>query len=99
MCRNDPEVTESVNTINGPWCPLLPMELIDRLIKKGRYRLVDGEWEKFCPRCSDWWPADTEFFHPFKPYGLQYVCKACEAEMAGRDSASKAMVRMQQHAA
>lgn len=39
--------------------------------------MIDGE--KFCPRCGESWPADTEFFFANRqhPDGLWNYCKAC----------------------
>lgn len=41
----------------------------------------DGELEKLCYKCGEWWPADEEFFYP----GFAQ-CKACylEAKYAKR---------------
>ncbi len=38
--------------------------------------------EKFCTRCVEWWPADTEFFFsdPEGQAALSYCCKACYRE-------------------
>lgn len=43
----------------------------------------DGEPEKWCPRCKEWWPADTEFFFASRGRGdgLQPWCKACQIEV------------------
>jgi len=35
----------------------------------------DGELEKRCYKCGEWWPADEEFFYP----GFAQ-CKACYLE-------------------
>lgn len=42
----------------------------------------DGEEEKFCRKCKEWWPADTEFFYSNKsqPDGLYRYCIACYLE-------------------
>lgn len=42
---------------------------------------IDGQ-EKFCTRCVEWWPADTDFFFsdPEGQAGLFYCCKACYRE-------------------
>lgn len=49
-----------------------------------RYRVnEDGETEKLCIRCGEWWPADKEFFYLAKYHGhdgLSYWCKACYLE-------------------
>ena len=39
--------------------------------------------EKLCKKCSETWPADTEFFYrrAANADGLSDTCKACYAEM------------------
>jgi hypothetical protein len=51
-------------------------------IKSGVFRMVDGELEKRCSRCKEYWPADSEFFHrvPSQLDGLHGWCKACYVE-------------------
>ena len=49
----------------------------------------DGELERHCPRCDEWWPADNEFFFTSgtgRKKGLHTWCKACylEYRKAGR---------------
>lgn len=41
-----------------------------------RLRETELGTEKWCGRCQDWWPADTEFFWKTSK-GLWYCCKAC----------------------
>ena len=39
--------------------------------------------ERWCPRCSEWWPADGEFFYTTGNAGsgqLMGWCKACYTE-------------------
>lgn len=45
----------------------------------GEQRLdEDGDLERFCPKCEDWWPADREFFYTTGSEGkLHSWCKAC----------------------
>lgn len=55
---------------------------------------IDGT-EKFCKRCSEWWPADGEFWWTAKGgvLGLFYCCKACYYDMdkrPGRTSGKRA---------
>ncbi len=47
-----------------------------------RLRFSAEGLEKFCIRCVEWWPADTEFFFsdPEGQAGLFYCCKACYRE-------------------
>ena len=42
----------------------------------------DGEKERYCPGCNEWWPADKEFFYGdgHTPRGLASQCKACYLE-------------------
>lgn len=46
----------------------------------------DGELEKYCPGCNEWWPADSEFFYSSGHGKLAKLCKACYLEKykAGR---------------
>lgn len=40
--------------------------------------------ERYCPRCDEYWPADTEFFHS-RPGGLLDAwCRACSNEYRQR---------------
>jgi len=43
---------------------------------------ADGEVERRCPRCGEWWPATTEFFRYRARSGVPLVsyCRACEVE-------------------
>lgn len=51
---------------------------------------ADGEMEKHCSGCGEWWPADTDFFSPApsKTLGLDSWCKACQAERNQRRRAN-----------
>lgn len=41
----------------------------------------DGELERYCPRCDEWWPADREFFYTTgSDEELHSWCKACYQE-------------------
>ena len=54
------------------------------------YRInEDGEREKFCPRCKEWWPADKEFFYSNGHRGLHSLCKACYIENRWPNGRSK----------
>lgn len=57
-------------------------------ILHGKHRLRDTELgpEKYCNKCGEWWPADTEFFYADKgdPTGLFHCCKTCYEEFNGR---------------
>lgn len=40
----------------------------------------DGEMERYCSKCREWWPADSEFFYTTGKAGsgkLMDWCKAC----------------------
>lgn len=41
----------------------------------------DGH-ERYCGRCHEWWPADSEFFHrqTTRSHGLSDWCRACYGE-------------------
>src|SRR3990172_4272192 len=57
--------------------------LMGRLTMSSQTRLnEDGEIEKHCPGCGEWWYADHEFFHYNKnnPDGLATYCHACQSE-------------------
>lgn len=44
-------------------------------------RKADGETEKFCGRCEEWWPQTDEFFSFITNRGhFHNECKACRAE-------------------
>jgi hypothetical protein len=46
-----------------------------------RRKNQDGEVEKLCPRCNDWWPDDREFFNgQGGSRQLSSWCKACMLE-------------------
>lgn len=55
---------------------------LERRLKEGRYRQSDGQLEKRCCACGEYWPADSEFFYLHKngPDGLRNCCKACQNE-------------------
>lgn len=41
----------------------------------------DGELERYCPHCQEWWPATLEFYHARgKGRGLSSWCRACRLE-------------------
>ncbi len=42
----------------------------------------DGEKERYCAGCDEWWPADKEFFFTsgHGPRQLASQCKACYLE-------------------
>lgn len=38
---------------------------------------------RWCPRCSEWWPDDVEFFYPERRHDrLIPRCRACRREAA-----------------
>ncbi|HLO65304.1 MAG TPA: hypothetical protein VK165_20265 [Azonexus sp.] len=53
--------------------------LLAKRLQNGGYRHdQDGQLEKQCAQCMDYWPADTEFFYTAKTGdGLHTWCKAC----------------------
>jgi RNase P subunit RPR2 len=56
----------------------------------------DGEKEKYCPSCDEWWPADKEFFFSGGHGDLMARCKACYLERRypnGRSKKYKERVR------
>lgn len=56
----------------------MPAQSSGIILELGKnYRLdEDGELEKMCTRCKEYWPADTEFFYKSGD-GLHTWCKAC----------------------
>ena len=40
----------------------------------------DGEVEKYCPGCDEWWPNDKEFYYGAGKGKLWRLCKACYLE-------------------
>lgn len=64
--------------------PATPSESLKALrLRKQVYRLSDeGDLEKRCSRCKEYWPADSEFFYSNsgKGDGLNEHCKACYIE-------------------
>lgn len=57
--------------------------LLIKKLSNGGYRYnEDGELERFCSLCREYWPADDEFFYAnkAKPDGLSSLCKACTVE-------------------
>lgn len=40
----------------------------------------DGEPEKQCTKCKDWWPATLEFFYRDPKVGFNAWCKPCWTE-------------------
>jgi len=70
--------------INPAICYAIPsVRSLERGTKEGRYRQSEGQLEKRCRGCNEYWPADTEFFyrHSTGADGLQSYCKACHTAM------------------
>ena len=69
-------------TGDAPACPVVPPQKVRAAIAKGNLRLTDRGGERWCPGCSEWWPADTEFWHlaSSKQMGLQTYCRACMSD-------------------
>lgn len=65
-----------------------PPALLALRLRSGVYRRDEnGELEKRCSRCREYWPADNEFFHAGAAYddGLHCQCKACFIERRRRE--------------
>lgn len=45
--------------------------------------------ERYCPNCQEYWPADTEFFHPRPNGNLDSWCRACSNEHKRQRAARK----------
>lgn len=56
--------------------------LLAKRLKSGVFHIDEnGDIEKRCSKCRDYWPADTEFFYATKVRdGLTDWCKACYVE-------------------
>lgn len=64
--------------VAGYFSPAYPARRRAVGIRKGTFRIAEGELEKHCPQCGEWWPADTEFFFPLRQGAeLHSSCKAC----------------------
>ncbi len=64
--------------VAGYFSPAFRAKQLALRITKGGYRMADGELEKRCPACEEWWPADTEFFFSLRNGAdLHSYCKAC----------------------
>jgi hypothetical protein len=62
------------------YTPVKAARLARRTDSRSAYQLNgDGDIEKRCGKCKEWWPADTEFFYPKASTsgGLHDWCKAC----------------------
>lgn len=67
----------------------------ERLAKRlatGKYQFnEDGELEKRCSTCLEYWPADEEFFHKGKSRsgndGLHTMCRDCHCQSSMRSRA------------
>lgn len=82
-------LTDYLNRIKQPISPL-PKDFLQRraqALKKGNehlYQQTELGIEKLCPRCKEYWPADTEFFHLSSGNygdGLYTYCRACSMEI------------------
>lgn len=71
----------SITATSGAYCPVPPASVRAKRLRSGKYRLGSLGLEIYCPRCADYWPADTEFFFPAnRATGLNTYCKACFIE-------------------
>lgn len=67
--------------IQGWYCPIPSASLRAKRLTSGKYQLTVIGLEKHCPRCRDYWPADTEFWFGSKTSdGLFSWCRACYCE-------------------
>lgn len=60
------------------------VKLIQAGLRSGLYRYNDdGDLEKFCDDCCEYWPADDEFFQSCAQAidGISKSCRACCAEV------------------
>lgn len=63
-------------------CPVWPEKLITMRLNSGKAKITAIGREKYCSRCNEHWPADSEFFYtqPTRKDGLSDWCKACYQE-------------------
>lgn len=82
-------LTDHLNRAKQPFSPL-PKDFLqrrDQSLRKGKqhlYQQTELGIEKLCPRCKEYWPADTEFFHLSSGKygdGLYTYCRACSIEI------------------
>ncbi len=75
----------------SPTSPVWTDKQVSRWLKNGRVIFSIAGREKRCSKCAEYWPADTEFFHPssLNTDGLNYWCKACYTEWVCKDKAKK----------
>ena len=62
--------------------PEWPESLLKIRLNSGKAIISAIGLEKYCKRCNEYWPADSEFFYtaPSKRDGLNDWCKACYNE-------------------
>lgn len=57
--------------------PLIRPRILRRGLRARRFRYdSDGQLEKRCTKCGDFWPHDTEFFYVHE-WALSSWCRAC----------------------
>lgn len=56
--------------------PVITQRSLTMGLRSGRLRQTELGLEQRCPRCGDYWPADTEFFYS-NGTRLMSACKAC----------------------
>ena len=62
--------------------PIWPNNITNIRLKNGKAVITAIGREKLCPRCKEYWPADSEFFYTThrNKDGLDNWCKACYRE-------------------
>lgn len=82
-------------TWDGPACPAVAPAAVAAGLRQGVLQMTERGTEKWCPRCEEYWPADTVFWHRAKDkrIGLQTYCRACMSERRPRYNQPKAEVR------
>lgn len=66
--------------LNPAYCPIIPREVMGSRLEIGRMVFTELGLEKRCSRCTEAFPADTEFFapNPKARDGLSDQCKVCQ---------------------
>ena len=74
--------------LEGPYCPIPNKMTLLRGVNTRRYILTELGLEKLCPKCREYWPLDSEFYHCNLNGVMPGYCAGCEAEWK-RDKKSR----------
>lgn len=73
-------------TRDGEVCPAYTPRQIRTALESGRMRTTSLGLERWCHRCDEYWPVDTDFWfwQPSSSARISWVCRACYREQTGR---------------